>query len=52
MDEKTYYVNFWGWCEIEASSEEEAKVKFWEYVMNEKALPKNIYEIFSANEKA
>ena len=28
----TYYVDFSGWCKVEADSANEAEAKFWEYI--------------------
>lgn len=47
-----FYVDFSGYCEIEATSALEAKNKFWELISNDYPLPKNIYEIDSIEEKS
>ena len=36
-----YYVDFSGYCKINADSAEEAANKFWEYVDNDAPLPHN-----------
>lgn len=46
----TYYVDFSGWCEVEADSESEAKAKFWEYIYDNAPLPHNIYKIEGVEE--
>lgn len=48
---KTYYVDFSGYCEIEADTVQEAERKFWEFLDNEKPLPSNIYRIEDFEEK-
>lgn len=48
---KTYYVDFSGYCEIEANTIQEAEEKFWEFLSNDKPLPSNIYEIEGFEEK-
>jgi hypothetical protein len=46
-----YYIDFGGYCEIEANSEEEAKRNFWERVNEGSPLPSNIYEIQGVERK-
>ena len=41
----TYYVDFFGWCKVEADSESEAKAKFWEYIYYNEPLPLNNYTL-------
>lgn len=41
----TFFVDFGGWCEIEAESEEQARKKFWQLINEDKPLPSNVYEI-------
>lgn len=48
---KIYYVDFSGYCEIEANTIQEAEEKFWEFLSNDKPLPSNIYEIEGFEEK-
>lgn len=48
---KKYYVDFSGYCEIEAETPEQAKAKFWWLIQEEIPLPRNIYEIDSVEEK-
>lgn len=31
----TYYVDFSGWCKVEADSASEAEDKFWEYIRDD-----------------
>jgi hypothetical protein len=40
-----FYVDFSGYCEIEAEDAALAQDKFWELVNEDKPLPCNIYEI-------
>lgn len=40
-----YYVDFSGWCKVEADSESEAKAKFWEYIYYDEPLPLNNYNL-------
>ena len=46
-----FYIDFTGYCEIEAKDEEEARQKFWDYVFDEKGLPNNFYIIDNIEEK-
>lgn len=48
---KTYFVDFSGYCEIEAESETEAETKFWDYINEDNPLPQNIYDIEEIEEK-
>lgn len=41
----SYYIDFEGYCVIEAENEEEAKTKFWQIIQRNEALPCNAYEI-------
>ena len=34
----TYYVDFSGWCKVEADSANEAEAKFWEYIYDNAPL--------------
>lgn len=47
----TYYVDFSGYCEVEADSADEAEIKFWEYINNDAPLPQNIYDLEGVEEK-
>jgi hypothetical protein len=46
-----YYVDFSGYCEVEASSSKEAVQAFWSAVNDDKPLPCNVYEIQCVEEK-
>lgn len=46
----TYYVDFSGWCKVEANSESEAEAKFWEYVYDDVPLPHNVYKLEEVEE--
>jgi hypothetical protein len=46
-----YYVDFDGYCIIEADNKEEAKRIFWEKVSSDEPLPSNIYEIQGVERK-
>ena len=48
---KTWYVDFSGYCEIVAESEQDAHHKFWELISGDEPLPSNIYEITHIEEK-
>ena len=39
----TYYVDFSGWCKVEADSANEAIDKFWECIQNDTPLPRSLY---------
>lgn len=41
----TYYVDFSGWCKVEADSANEAVGKFWEYIHDDAPLPHNYYNL-------
>ena len=43
---QTYYIDFSGWCEVQAENEDEAMQKFWD---NE--IENGTYEISSIEEK-
>lgn len=45
-----YYIDFEGYCVIEAENEEEAKKKFWQIIQSDEPLPSNLYEIQSVEE--
>lgn len=47
---KKFYVDFSGYCEIEAENEDEALDKFWDIVNADEPLPHNYYETFGAEE--
>lgn len=40
-----YFVDFSGYCVVEAKTKEEAEDVFWEMVYSDKPLPSNVYEI-------
>jgi hypothetical protein len=46
-----FYVDFSGYCEVEAKDEIEARANFWKRVEEDKPLPSNIYEIIGIEEK-
>lgn len=46
-----FYVDFRGYCEIEAESGHDAEDKFWELIFNNKPLPKNIYDVWCIEQK-
>lgn len=46
-----FYINFTGYCEIEAENEEEAQQQFWDIIYDERGLPKNVYEICNIEKK-
>lgn len=48
---KTFFVDFSGYCEIEAETAEQARTEFWRLVQEEIALPQNIYNIDCVEEK-
>lgn len=39
----TFYIDFDGYCEIDAETPEEAQDKFWEILQNDQPLPKSLY---------
>ena len=48
---KTFFVDFSGYCEIEAETREQAETEFWRLVQEELPLPQNIYDIEGIEEK-
>lgn len=46
-----FYIDFTGYCEIEAENEEEAQQQFWDIIYDERGLPKNVYEICNIEKK-
>lgn len=46
-----FYIDFTGYCEIEAKDEEEAQQIFNDYLYDEKVLPGSVYEIQNIEEK-
>lgn len=46
-----FYIDFTGYCEIEAENEEEAQQQFWDTIYDERGLPKNVYEICNIEKK-
>ena len=44
---KTWCIDFSGYCEIKAETNDEAKEIFWHLVENNKPLPCNLYGIIS-----
>lgn len=48
---KTFWVDFTGYCEIEAETAEEAENKFWSYIEDDIPLPQNIYDVEGVEEK-
>lgn len=46
-----FYVDFWGYCEIEAENPHDAQNKFWELINNNKPLPENVYDIWCIEQK-
>lgn len=40
-----FFIDFSGFCEIKAETEEEALEKFWELISDDKPLPDSIYVI-------
>ena len=45
-----YYVDFSGYCKVEADSADEAEAKFWEYVDNNAPLPHYFYTLEGVEE--
>ena len=45
-----YYVDFSGWCEVEADSADEAGNKFWKYIHDDAPLPHNVYNLEGVEE--
>ncbi len=48
---KTFYIDFEGYCEIEATDEQTAEEIFWEMVRVGQPLPHGIYEVLGREEK-
>ena len=48
---KTFWVDFNGYCEIEAETAEEAEENFWAYLAENIPLPHNIYNCEGVEEK-
>ena len=48
---KTFYIDFFGYCEIDANSTEEAQEIFWKIINENKPLPQNVYELDRVEEK-
>lgn len=46
-----YFIDFEGYCEIEAENAKQAEDKFWEMVNSKTALPHAIYEIDNVDER-
>ena len=46
-----YYVDFGGYCEVEAKDEKTAEENFWQLVGDDKPLPCKIYEVQGIEEK-
>jgi hypothetical protein len=46
-----YYIDFEGYCEIDAENAEKAQEKFWDLIYENKPLPHNLYEIFNTEPK-
>lgn len=47
----TFWIDFQGYCEIEADTAEEAEQKFFDLIMEDQPLPNNIYEVEGVEEK-
>lgn len=47
-----WYVDFSGWCEIEAKTRDEAQDKFMEYIINDRPLPSKYYDVDGVEPKA
>ena len=45
-----YYVDFSGYCKVEADSASEAEDKFWEYIHDDAPLPRNVYTLEGVEE--
>lgn len=48
---ETFYIDFAGYCEIEAENVAQAQTEFWRLIQEELPLPKNIYEIQGIQKK-
>lgn len=46
-----WYIDFNGYCEIEAENKEEAEREFWRLIIENKPLPSNFYDIDSTEPK-
>lgn len=46
-----FYIDFSGYCEIEAEDREKAIEKFWDIIYNKEPLPQNVYEIENIEKK-
>ena len=48
-----FYIDFTGYCKIEANDKEEARQKFWDYIynINEEDLPGSIYFVENIEEE-
>jgi len=46
-----YYVDFCGWCEVEAKDKNDAEEKFWALVNEDTPLPCNIFEVQGIEKK-
>ena len=46
-----WYVDFSGYCEITAESEQDAIHKFWEYINSDLPLPTNMYNVENTERK-
>jgi len=46
-----YYIDFQGYCEIEAENADDAHNKFWEFINDDKPLPENVYEVWCIEPK-
>lgn len=46
----TYYVDFSGYCAVNADSADEAETKFWEYIYNNAPLPHSLYTLEGVEE--
>lgn len=47
---KKFYIDFTGYCEIEAENGKEAMDKFWDIINSDKPLPHNRYDALDAEE--
>lgn len=46
-----FYIDFQGYCEIEAENEQKAIKLFWKYLANNRPLPEALYVIEGVEEK-
>lgn len=51
MKKKTFYIDFNGYCEIEADTPEQAVNEFWRLIQEELPLPQNVYHLEYFEEK-